>query len=49
MADAGLRAQFQGAGSEVELSDSPEQFAAFIRAETAKWARLIQIAGVKAE
>jgi tripartite-type tricarboxylate transporter receptor subunit TctC len=49
MADAGLRAQFHGAGSEVELSDSPEQFAAVIRAETAKWARLIQIAGVKAE
>lgn len=47
--DAELRAHYQGAGSEVELSESPAAFLAFMRAESAKWARVIQIAGVKAE
>lgn len=49
MGDRELRGQFQAGGSEVELSESPEQFAAFIKAETAKWARLVQLAGVKAD
>ena len=49
MADPGLRAQYQAGGSEVELSNSPEEFAAFMKAETGKWARLIQISGAKAE
>jgi len=48
-ADPALRAAIQGGGSEVELSASPEEFAAFMKAETAKWARLIQMAGVKAD
>jgi len=48
-ADAGLREQYRAGGSEVELSNSPEEFAAFMKAETAKWTRLIQLAGVKAE
>lgn len=47
--DAGLREQYRAGGSEVELSNSPEEFAAFMKAETAKWARLIQLAGVKAD
>lgn len=47
--DPALRAAIQGGGSEVELSASPEEFAAFMKAETAKWARLIQMAGVKAD
>ena len=49
MADAGLRAQFQAGGSEVELSASPEEFALFMKAESAKWAKLLQISGAKAE
>ncbi len=48
-ADAELRAAIQAGGSEVELSASPEAYAAFMKAETAKWARLIQMAGVKAD
>ena len=47
--DAELRSHFQGTGSEVEVSESPAAFLNFMRAETAKWARIIQIAGVKAE
>ena len=37
--DPALRAAFQAGGSEVELSASPEEFASFMKAETAKWAR----------
>jgi tripartite-type tricarboxylate transporter receptor subunit TctC len=48
-ADAGLREQYRAGGSEVELSNSPEEFAAFMKTETVKWVRLIQLAGVKAE
>lgn len=48
-ADPTLREQYRSGGSEVELSNSPEEFAAFMKAETAKWMRLIQLAGVKAE
>jgi tripartite-type tricarboxylate transporter receptor subunit TctC len=48
-ADPALRAAFQAGGTEVELSASPEAFAGFMKAETAKWARLIQMAGVKAD
>jgi tripartite-type tricarboxylate transporter receptor subunit TctC len=47
--DAGLREQYRAGGTEVELSNSPEEFAAFMKAESAKWVRLIQLAGVKAE
>ena len=49
MADPGLRAQFQAGGSEVELSASTEEFAQFMKAESAKWAKLLQISGAKAE
>ena len=48
-ADPELRAAIQAGGSEVELSASPEAYADFMKAETAKWARLIQMAGVKAD
>ena len=48
-ADPELRAAIVSGGAEVELSASPEAFAAFMKAETAKWARLIQMAGVKAD
>ena len=47
--DPALRAQFQAGGAEVEVSASPEEFAAFMKAESVKWAKLIQISGTKAE
>ena len=47
--DTTLRAAIEGGGSEVELSVSPAEFAAFMKGETTKWARLIQMAGVKAD
>ena len=47
--DTHLRAAIEGGGSEVELSSSPAEFASFIKSETTKWARLIQLAGVKAD
>lgn len=47
--DPELRAAFLAGGAELELSASPEAFAAFMKAETAKWAKLIQMAGVKAD
>ena len=49
LTDVTLRAAIEGGGSEVELSASPGDFAAFIKGETIKWARLIQMAGVKAD
>ena len=48
-ADPELRSALQAGGAEVELSASPEVFAAFMKTETAKWARLVQMAGVKAD
>jgi tripartite-type tricarboxylate transporter receptor subunit TctC len=48
-ADPELRAQYIAAGTEPELSESPEAFARFMVAESQKWARLIQMAGVKAD
>lgn len=49
LADPALRAQFQAGGAEVEVSASPTEYAAFMKAESAKWARLIQLSGVKAD
>ena len=49
LADPSLRAQLQSGGAEVEVSSSPEEFAGFMKAESAKWAKLIQISGAKAE
>lgn len=48
-ADPELRAAYVAAGTEPELSESPEAYARFMRAESQKWARLIQMAGVKAD
>ena len=48
LADAGLRSQMQAGGAEVEVSASPEEFAQFMKAESVKWAKLIQISGAKA-
>lgn len=49
LADPELRAHYLSAGTEPELSESPEAFARFMVAESQKWARLIQMAGVKAD
>ncbi len=43
-----VREQVLVTGSEIG-ADSPEEFSAFLRAEHAKWTRVIQDAGVKAE
>ena len=48
-ADPELRAAYQAGGTEPELSESPEAFGRFMKAETQKWTRLIQLTGVKAD
>ena len=47
--DPELQAHYQSAGSSAEASESPAAFHSFMKSETAKWARVIQIAGVKAD
>ncbi len=43
------RARIAELGAEIVTSNTPEQFAAYIRTETVKWARLIREVGVKPE
>ena len=45
---ADVRERFTAAGMEA-IGGSPEEFAAFIRAETAKWGKLVKAANIKAE
>ncbi len=40
---------FSDGGADATASASPEEFAAFIRAEVKKWAKLVQDAGIKPE
>jgi tripartite-type tricarboxylate transporter receptor subunit TctC len=47
LADADVRKRFQYDGGEAEGSASPEEFAAFLRADLAKWARVVKAAGLK--
>lgn len=47
--DAGLRAFYEQLGSVVRLSNSPEEFAAFVQAENAKWGDLVKLSGAKVE
>lgn len=49
MQDPELQAHYQSTGSSVETSESPAAFLAFMKAETSKWAKVIQLAGVKAD
>jgi tripartite-type tricarboxylate transporter receptor subunit TctC len=49
LSDPSLRTSILAGGSELEVSSSPEEFVSFMKAETAKWRRLIQITGVKAD
>jgi len=48
MQDADVKKKFAGMGVEAIYS-SPEQFSAFIKSETAKYAKLIKEAGIKVE
>lgn len=41
-----MKERFAGAGTD-PVSNTPEQFAAFLRAETGKWATVIRSAGIK--
>ena len=43
-----VKSQVLATGSEV-AADSPEEFAAFVRAESAKWSKVIRDAGIKPE
>ncbi len=49
LADPGLRAQLEAGGADAIVSASPEEFAAFMKSESAKWVTLIKISGAKAE
>lgn len=44
--DAEVRKRFMGDGAEPAPSGSPEEFAAFMRAEMAKWAQVVKDAGI---
>jgi tripartite-type tricarboxylate transporter receptor subunit TctC len=43
-----VRKVFEHEGAE-PVGNSPEQFAAIIKSETAKWAKLVKAAGIKGE
>lgn len=48
MADAGMKRQMAALGVET-LSSTPEEFAALIRSETVKWAKIVKASGAKVE
>jgi tripartite-type tricarboxylate transporter receptor subunit TctC len=43
-----VRARLMDEGGNV-VGSTPEQFAAYIRSETAKWTKLVKDAGIRAE
>ncbi len=47
--DPALRGFYEQLGSSVRVSASPEEFAAFVRAENAKWGELVRLSGAKVE
>lgn len=49
MQDPPVRKRFIDDGAEPTPSSSPEDFAALIRTEIAKWAKVIKAAGIKPE
>jgi tripartite-type tricarboxylate transporter receptor subunit TctC len=44
-----VREQLKNAGADSALSESPEAFAAFTRAERVKWGEVVKASGVKNE
>ncbi|NML48454.1 tripartite tricarboxylate transporter substrate binding protein [Ramlibacter sp. G-1-2-2] len=46
LAEPATRAQFEATGNTATPSESPQAFAAFIRAENRKWADIIKLAGI---
>jgi tripartite-type tricarboxylate transporter receptor subunit TctC len=49
LADPGIQARMRNAGVITVSSESPEQFKTYIDTETAKWTKVIQESGVRAE
>ena len=45
----GAREFYESNGSEVVFSESPAQYADYMKRETDKWTRIIQLTGVKPE
>ena len=43
-----MKQQLTSQGAEV-IADTPEQFAAFLREDTVKWAKIAKETGIKAE
>jgi tripartite-type tricarboxylate transporter receptor subunit TctC len=48
LAQPGVRDRIHGMGADV-VGSTPEQFAAFMRAETAKWAKVVKQANIRAQ
>jgi tripartite-type tricarboxylate transporter receptor subunit TctC len=48
LAEPAVRTQFEAAGNVAAISESPQAFAAFVRAEQRKWADIIKLTGVTA-
>ena len=46
--DSGVREQLQGLGAEI-VGSTPQQYAAYVRNEIAKWGKVIKAAGIKSQ
>ncbi|HYF17254.1 MAG TPA: tripartite tricarboxylate transporter substrate binding protein [Ramlibacter sp.] len=46
VADPGIKANFEAGGSSAVPADTPQAFAAYVRAEHAKWAEIIKLTGI---
>ena len=44
-----IRNRFASQGVELQASATPDQFTAYIKSEYAKWAKVVDEAGIKAE
>jgi tripartite-type tricarboxylate transporter receptor subunit TctC len=49
LADPDVQARMQGSGVLAVSSKSPEDFKAYVEVETAKWTKVIEESGVRAE